>query len=1824
MCVQKHTTGSVLTLVPSSRLAACLSLKEFAINAPTTFHSKTSQSTLGQSGSNVFLDIIFNAIHDPQPIVRTCAVDALSQCLKILVDRRHVSLTGLLCQVHFAMIDGLHAEPPEKRRTWQSINAADAKHHGSLLVVSTMLAYTREFIAPRFEEMCREILVFTKSKLALIRLEVVRLVPRLALRCPKDFGRRYLQQFLTFLLECATAPAAPRTGVDIKPFAITAIGHLILAMVDEETGEVIGASDLPTLRILDDPDNVGTGQIVELTECGFIRRRLSDMFLLVRRGLSASTGTNMLSPALHCAANLVEALGDLALPYTANLIDDMFRAGLSTDLIRCLHSMARCVPAQQSRIQERMLQEVSFCLAGTRDVYHPLASFQRSSFWRTDSYKNAPGRTRPEIRALANADGGTEKTDGMIRINMANDEATVATLVLSLQTLASFGGTTVRVSSSGAVVPLLPYVQEVAAQYLVHPSDDVRRAAATTCCVLLIPHEATNKGKIGSHSGLIIENVLGQLIPVAVSDPSPMVRLCVVRALDARYDPYLCQHHHLQELFLLLQDDNVATRGAGLRLVGRLASRNPAPTLPVMRKFLNDIIVELQCGVHGRGREDATRLLGVFLRADSLGRLVHPVLASLITALPLDKSAPPRLASASLEALGDLAVATGVSLKPWVHDVIPHLLEIMQDQSSASKQKTSLRTLGQIASSTGYVIRPYLDNPQLLSQVTNILPATKRAPWSLRREVIRTLGIVGALDPDRYHGVATMTRKSGAVGGAYFEEMDVHPLGDGTVTKNSVSEVGNVDVDDDQPAFLFMYEQYAMVAQPVSTLPPARRLNPSSEDFYPTVAIQALMRIFRDPALAVHHSMVIQAIMFIFKSLGLGCVPYLKKVVPYMIERIRTTSPSNLREALLKELASLSLIAREHLRPYIADMFDVVEQYWSSRHLATVLSLVSKTAVGVPDEFRRFVPRLIRLLLTSLDELQIADWSADSNGLFVEKGRVESEKLALILRSVCNLKGVLGDYLHVLVPAFLKLADSLAYLLRNPYYGVSDSVLLELLVLVCRTISSLLESQKSPVNKLSLVYFADDKFTSPKSSENGLPSRVVQPFVHILRVHSPRNPAIALAIIETLCVCASLIGGAKWVQLYDGVVRETIDAWQDTFPILPNDPLPTYSFRLDERTLSCLDLYDEAIEDLLKPPPQRQRSPSIHRANSVMFDGSHHQNRVDPSLFGSGYDGSFDQHLSILQSPSNHGSRRRVNQISLQRAWDVSQRSSRDDWDEWMRRFAIQLLREAPSPSLRATANLAHAYQPLARELFSAAFGCCWKELSQPYRVNLVTALETAFVSDVSPEILQQLLNLCEFMEHDPSGGLPIDISILADLALTCRAYAKALHYREREYNQVRSNSCVESLISINRKLDLQDAALGVLKASSIDSVLKEQAPLQLDLPSKTSGEHAYDMSFSVTWSTADSEAYRPLDLTAKQELWLMKLGSWTEALAAYQKKLEHDPMDFEALLGCMRCLDASGEWRSVLGLFQENLAAMAIPSVSRNLQLRADIPPRHKRKAIRMCAHAAWRLGQWDDLEQFSSELVRERTIPHSGSASLVHGGADNPLTAIDFDGAFYSAVLHVHRNEWNDAAEAIDAARKAMDSRLTALMAESYSRAYPSMVTAQTLAELEEIIELRKVEDKSKNSTNQHPANRPSEEFARERLLTVWRERLAGCRVDAEVHASILAVRSLVLSPTDEIEATLRLSTLSRQAQRFKFAERVLLRPLADLGADINGPLFGFGLQETLGSRTGFSNLDNLSITAVIEQIVNTGVNFLPMYGPSHQQWSKNIVNEAGGYQR
>ncbi|CAM9983763.1 unnamed protein product, partial [Phaeothamnion confervicola] len=54
-----------------------------------------------------------------------------------------------------------------------------------------------------------------------------------------------------------------------------------------------------------------------------------------------------------------------------------------------------------------------------------------------------------------------------------------------------------------------------------------------------------------------------------------------------------------------------------------------------------------------------------------------------------------------------------------------------------------------------------------------------------------------------------------------------------------------------------------------------------------------------------------------------------------------------------------------------------------------------------------------------------------------------------------------------------------------------------------------------------------------------------------------------------------------------------------------------------------------------------------------------------------------------------------------------------------------------------------------------------------------------------------------------------------------------------------------------------------------------------------------------------------------------------------------------------------------------------------------------------------------------------------------------------------YFRAILALHRDDFDESSLRVDAARRLLDSTFTALVAESYKRAYTTMVTVQQLAE-------------------------------------------------------------------------------------------------------------------------------------------------------------------------
>ncbi len=113
--------------------------------------------------------------------------------------------------------------------------------------------------------------------------------------------------------------------------------------------------------------------------------------------------------------------------------------------------------------------------------------------------------------------------------------------------------------------------------------------------------------------------------------------------------------------------------------------------------------------------------------------------------LPKAEDPNPSIATSVLSCIGELAQVGGEDLVPHLPTIMRIIIQTMQDQSSVPRRDAAIRTLGQVCSNTSYVIDPLKDYPQLLSTFTRILRSEQNP--QMRRETIKVMGILGALDP---------------------------------------------------------------------------------------------------------------------------------------------------------------------------------------------------------------------------------------------------------------------------------------------------------------------------------------------------------------------------------------------------------------------------------------------------------------------------------------------------------------------------------------------------------------------------------------------------------------------------------------------------------------------------------------------------------------------------------------------------------------------------------------------------------------------------------------------------------------------------------------------------------------------------------------------------------------------------------------------------------------------------------------------------------------------------------------------------------------------
>ncbi|KAJ9175070.1 hypothetical protein P3X46_013654 [Hevea brasiliensis] len=1247
--------------------------------------------------------------------------------------------------------------------------------------------------------------------------------------------------------------------------------------------------------------------------------------------------------ALACVGNIAKAMGTVMEPYVRNLLEVMFSAGLSSTLVEALEQITLSIPSLLPSIQDRLLDSISLVLSK-----YPYSQARPAAPMARGSAMNAPQKV--------------------------SDLSVSALVQLALQTLARF-------NFKGH--DLLEFARESVVVYLDDEDGGTRKDAALCCCKLIAnsfsgitstQFSANRSNRPGGKQRRLIEELVEKLLIAAVADADVTVRHSIFSSLHGNrgFDDYLAQANSLSAVFAALNDEDFDVREYAISVVGRLSEKNPAYVLPALRRHLIQLLTYLDQSADNKCREESAKLLGCLIR--NCERLIIPYIAPIHKALVArliegtGVNANNGIISGVLVTVGDLARVGGFATRQYIPELMPLIVDALLDGAAATKREVAVATLGQVVQSTGYVITPYSEYPQLLGLLLKLLNG--ELMWSTRREVLKVLGIMGALDPH-----------------AHKRNQQNLPGSHGEVAHAASDSGQHIPSVDDLP--LDIWPSFA-----------------TSEDYYSTVAINSLRRILRDSSLSNYHQKVVGSLMFIFKSMGLGCVPYLPKVLPDLFHTVRTCD-DYLRDFITWKLGTLVSIVRQHIRKYLPELLSLVSELWSSFSLPAtnrpargfpVLHLVEQLCLALNDEFRTHLPIILPCCIQVLSDAE----------------RCNDYTYVLdILHTLEVFGGTLDEHMHLLLPALIRL------------FKVDASV----------------DIRRSAIKTLTRLI--------PRVQVTGHISALVH---HLKLVLDGKNDEIRKDAVDALCCLAHALG-------------------EDFTIFIPSIHKLLLKHRLRHKE------FEEIEGRLRKREPLILASTAVQRLNrrlpvEVISDPL---NDMDNDPYEDGTD---------LQIQLRH----QVNDGRLRTAGEASQRSTKEDWAEWMRHFSIELLKESPSPALRTCARLAQLQPLVGRELFAAGFVSCWAQLSEGSQKQLVRSLEMAFSSpNIPPEILAALLNLAEFMEHDEKP-LPIDIRLLGALAEKCHAFAKALHYKEMEFVGAQSKktdanpvAVVEALIHINNQLHQHEAAVGIL-----------------------------------------TYAQQHLDVKLK-ESWYEKLQRWDDALKAYTAKVAQASsphLVLEATLGRMRCLAALARWEELNNLCKD-FWTPAEPAA------RLEMAP--------MAASAAWNMGEWDQMAEYVSRL-------DDGDETKLRG-LGNTATSGDgsSSGTFFRAVLLVRRGKYDEAREYVERARKCLGTELAALVLESYERAYSNMVRVQQLSELEEVIEYWTL-----------PVGNPVAEGRRALIRNMWTERIQGAKRNVEVWQALLAVRALVLPPTEDIDTWLKFASLCLKSNRISQARSTLVKLL------------------------------------------------------------------------
>ncbi|CAF4010123.1 unnamed protein product, partial [Didymodactylos carnosus] len=747
----------------------------------------------------------------------------------------------------------------------------------------------RQLLLDKFRDICTSVFRHRSNTKPMIVNILLKLLPRLSSLDYKTFYTQgYLETTMRFLLDCIQLK-----DMKDRSLAYHAVGLMILSDKSDQPSSLTGSFNSILAGIKSTFKPVTTTMGAHQSSSSSLHRRTPSSATNSSTSSSSMSSASLFpckyqpsdSSVFACITMIGEA-GPEPSQYLDQLLEYLLQCGLNHSLLFCLDKLCN-MPLIRLETK-KMIQQ------GLLKIIHTILS-NPIAF-------------------------GTQQ--------LSSEQ--IETIQISLQTLRLFE------FEAQAVKPFLLILKQ---RYIEHDHQRIRIESIITIThllkKLLHQQQVATVANVGSSNELrlLIGDVTHRILTIGVTDLDPDVRYNVFLTLQDDFKQFLAKSDSLELLFFSIHDECHEIRELSLSLIGRLSNINPAYVLPPLRHLLLQLLTELEIGCSLSGKEQASRLLGQLIA--NTPRIVRPYMQSITQALlPLIKQHEfhSNVLIALVRTVGEQAQVSGIAFDQRIHELFPILISMMQDTSNFRKREVALWTIGQIVESCCYVVEPIQKYPVLLEVLLNFLKT--QVPIPFRRETIRVLGFLGAIDP---YNIRTNT---GDVRGTTYDINDI------TSTHRVRPDVDPVEISSNE----------LLVASGSQSL----------NDFYTSMAIYVCLRVLKDPNSPQLHYKAVQAISIILQWLGTKCTQYVQLVLPRLLQVIKNTDERNL-EAYIRQVNIIITSIKSAIIPYVNDIVQLIRDHWDQHVSLQILLIqtIESLSQALGSEFRHYIHLLLHFVMNT-------------------------------------------------------------------------------------------------------------------------------------------------------------------------------------------------------------------------------------------------------------------------------------------------------------------------------------------------------------------------------------------------------------------------------------------------------------------------------------------------------------------------------------------------------------------------------------------------------------------------------------------------------------------------------------------------------------------------------------------------------------------------------------------------------------------------------------------------------------------------------------------